>query len=79
MTSLAFIFFVTEFHPLMDIAAGEYRRSAMYLHKMMAAEAVDVTQADATRCRGVSLRMLRGWVHGNCGTSVDTIALSRYE
>lgn len=38
----------------MDIAAGEYGWSAMYLRKMIAAEAVDVIQADATRCGGVT-------------------------
>ena len=38
----------------MDIAAGEYGWSAMYLRRMMAAEAVDVIQADATRCGGVT-------------------------
>ena len=38
----------------MDIAAGEYGWSAMYLRKMIAAEAVDVIQADASRCGGVT-------------------------
>jgi L-alanine-DL-glutamate epimerase-like enolase superfamily enzyme len=38
----------------MDIAAGEYGWSAMYLRKMIAAEAVDAIQADATRCGGVT-------------------------
>ena len=38
----------------MDIAAGEYGWNAMYLSKMIAAEAVDVIQADATRCGGVT-------------------------
>ena len=38
----------------MDVVAGEYGWSAMYLSKMMAAEAVDVIQADATRCGGVT-------------------------
>lgn len=38
----------------MDITAGEYGWSAMYLRKMMDAEAVDVIQADATRCGGVT-------------------------
>lgn len=38
----------------MDIAAGEYGWNAMYLSKMIAAEAVDVVQADATRCGGVT-------------------------
>ena len=38
----------------MDIAAGEYGWTAMYLKTMMEAEAVDVIQADATRCGGVT-------------------------
>ena len=38
----------------MDIAAGEYGWTAMYLQRMLAAEAVDVLQADATRCGGVT-------------------------
>jgi L-alanine-DL-glutamate epimerase-like enolase superfamily enzyme len=38
----------------MDIAAGEYGWSAMYLQRMIAAEAVDVIQVDATRCGGVT-------------------------
>ena len=37
-----------------DIAAGEYGWTAMYLKTMMDAEAVDVIQADATRCGGVT-------------------------
>ncbi len=38
----------------MEIAAGEYGFTAMYLQRMIAAEAVDVIQADATRCGGVT-------------------------
>jgi L-alanine-DL-glutamate epimerase-like enolase superfamily enzyme len=38
----------------MDIAAGEYGWSAMYLSRMIAAEAVDVIQADATRRGGIT-------------------------
>lgn len=38
----------------MDIAAGEYGWNAMYLRRMIEAEAVDVIQADATRCGGVT-------------------------
>ena len=38
----------------MNIAAGEYGWTAMYLRRMIAAEAVDVIQADATRCGGVT-------------------------
>ncbi len=40
--------------PGMDIAAGEYGWDAMYLRRMIDAEAVDVIQADATRCGGVT-------------------------
>jgi L-alanine-DL-glutamate epimerase-like enolase superfamily enzyme len=38
----------------MDIAAGEYGWSTLILHRMIAAEAVDVIQADATRCGGIT-------------------------
>ena len=38
----------------MDIAAGEYGWTAMYLRNMIEAEAVDVIQVDATRCGGVT-------------------------
>ncbi len=38
----------------MDIVAGEYGWTAMYLKTMIEAEAVDVLQADATRCGGVT-------------------------
>ena len=38
----------------MAIAAGEYGYDAMYFRRMLAAGAVDVLQADATRCGGVT-------------------------
>ena len=38
--------------PGMDIAAGEYGYDVTYFERMLAAGAVDVLQADATRCRG---------------------------
>jgi L-alanine-DL-glutamate epimerase-like enolase superfamily enzyme len=38
----------------MDIAAGEYGYDVMYFRRMLQAEAVDVLQADATRCGGFS-------------------------
>ncbi len=38
--------------PGMDIAAGEYGYDVSYFHRMLQAEAVDVLQADATRCGG---------------------------
>jgi L-alanine-DL-glutamate epimerase-like enolase superfamily enzyme len=38
----------------MDIAAGEYGYDVIYFRRMLDAAAVDVLQADATRCGGVS-------------------------
>jgi len=38
----------------MDIAAGEYGYSLLYFRRMLDAEAVDVLQADASRCAGVT-------------------------
>lgn len=52
---LAGLHFLHEQGPAgMDIAAGEYGWTAMYLQRMLEAEAVDVLQADATRCGGVT-------------------------
>jgi L-alanine-DL-glutamate epimerase-like enolase superfamily enzyme len=41
----------------MDIAAGEYGYEPGYFRRMLAAGAVDVQQADATRCGGIT-----GWL-----------------
>ncbi|MBX6743770.1 MAG: mandelate racemase [Acetobacteraceae bacterium] len=38
--------------PPIEIAAGEYGYDPFYFRRMLEAEAVDVLQADATRCRG---------------------------
>jgi L-alanine-DL-glutamate epimerase-like enolase superfamily enzyme len=38
----------------MRVAAGEYGYDAEYFRRMLAADSVDVLQADATRCGGVS-------------------------
>jgi L-alanine-DL-glutamate epimerase-like enolase superfamily enzyme len=38
----------------MDVAAGEYGYDPFYFHRMLEAGAVDVLQADATRCGGIS-------------------------
>ena len=38
----------------MEIAAGEYGYDLEYFRRMLEAEAVDVLQADATRCGGIS-------------------------
>ena len=40
--------------PGMDIAAGEYGYDLVYFRRMLEAGAVDVLQADATRCAGVT-------------------------
>ncbi len=38
----------------MDIAAGEYGYDLWYFRRMLEAEAVDVLQADASRCAGIT-------------------------
>ncbi len=38
----------------MDIAAGEYGYELEYFRRMLQAQAVDVLQADATRCGGIT-------------------------
>ncbi|HEY5242738.1 MAG TPA: enolase C-terminal domain-like protein [Polyangiaceae bacterium] len=38
----------------MDVAAGEYGFEARYFERMLSREAVDVLQADATRCGGIT-------------------------
>ncbi|HEX5745391.1 MAG TPA: enolase C-terminal domain-like protein [Archangium sp.] len=38
----------------MNVAAGEYGWDAIYFRRMLGAQAVDVLQADATRCLGVT-------------------------
>ena len=43
--------------PTMDIAAGEYGYDRFYFRRMLEAGAVDVLQADVTRCAGVT-----GWL-----------------
>ncbi|BDG04483.1 enolase C-terminal domain-like protein [Anaeromyxobacter oryzae] len=40
--------------PGMDVAAGEYGHDAQYFRRMLEAGAVDVLQADMTRCGGVT-------------------------
>jgi L-alanine-DL-glutamate epimerase-like enolase superfamily enzyme len=48
--------FVRE-HVSMDVAAGEYAYDPWYVRDMLAAGAVDIQQADATRCLGTT-----GWL-----------------
>jgi L-alanine-DL-glutamate epimerase-like enolase superfamily enzyme len=40
--------------PLINIAAGEYGYNLPYFNQMMSSKAVDVLQADATRCGGIT-------------------------
>ncbi len=40
--------------PGMDVAAGEYGHDVLYFRRMLEAGAVDVLQADATRCGGAT-------------------------
>jgi L-alanine-DL-glutamate epimerase-like enolase superfamily enzyme len=40
--------------PRIDISAGEYGYDSVYFRRMLEAGAVDVLQADATRCAGIS-------------------------
>lgn len=52
---LAGLRFVRERVPAtMNVAAGEYGYDEQYFRRMLEAEAVDVLQADATRCCGIS-------------------------
>lgn len=46
--------------PAMDLAAGEYGYTPGYFRTMLAAGAVDVQQADATRCGGVTGFLMAG-------------------
>ena len=48
---------IRERTPTMDIAAGEYGYDRFYFRRMVEAGAVDVLQADVTRCAGVT-----GWL-----------------
>ena len=51
---LAGLRFIRAQTPSMDIAAGEYGYDRFYFHRMLEAGAVDVLQADMTRCAGVT-------------------------
>ncbi len=54
---LAELRFIREHTPTVDIAAGEYGYDRFYFRRMLEAGAVDVLQADVTRCAGVT-----GWL-----------------
>lgn len=55
--------FIREHAPAqMNIAAGEYGYNLPYFESMLDAAAVDVLQADATRCGGISCFLKAGYV-----------------
>ena len=57
----------------MDIAAGEYGYDEIYFRRMLAAGAVDVLQADATRCGGVT-----GFLHAAALCDAWSLPLSAH-
>jgi L-alanine-DL-glutamate epimerase-like enolase superfamily enzyme len=57
----------------MDIAAGEYGYTVPYFERMLAAEAVDVQQADATRAQGIT-----GFLRANALCDAHQLPLSAH-
>jgi L-alanine-DL-glutamate epimerase-like enolase superfamily enzyme len=81
-------------HAPVDVAAGEYGYDPWYSHRLLTAGAVDVLQADATRCLGIT-----GWlqaaalahafaipfsghtapaIHAHCGCAAPELAHLEY-
>ncbi|HEX7531241.1 MAG TPA: enolase C-terminal domain-like protein, partial [Pyrinomonadaceae bacterium] len=56
-----------------DIAAGEYGYDLLYFRRMLAAGAVDVLQADASRCAGIT-----GFLRAAALCEADSIPLSAH-
>jgi L-alanine-DL-glutamate epimerase-like enolase superfamily enzyme len=52
LTGLAFV--RSNVHPEISIAAGEYGYDILYFRRMLEAGAIDILQADATRCGGIT-------------------------
>jgi len=57
----------------MDIAAGEYGYDLWYFRRMVEAEAVDVLQADASRCGGIT-----GFLRASAIAEANSLALSAH-
>jgi L-alanine-DL-glutamate epimerase-like enolase superfamily enzyme len=70
--NLAGLRFIRERVP-MDVAAGEYGYELQYFDEMIAAGAVDVLQADATRCCGIT-----GFIKTSAICEARSIALSAH-
>lgn len=80
--------------PGMAVAAGEYGDDLSYFRRMLDAEAVDVLQADVTRCGGITeLRRIDGLcrarsrplslhcaptIHANVGVALETVVHVEY-
>src|SRR5512138_235705 len=56
----------------MDVAAGEYGHDVLYFRRMLEAGAVDVLQADATRCGGVTGFLLAAGVAAAFGVPLSS-------
>ncbi len=59
--------------PPMDVAAGEYGYTVPYFERMLAAQAVDVQQADATRAQGIT-----GFLRADALCEAHQLALSAH-
>ncbi|HEY2321235.1 MAG TPA: enolase C-terminal domain-like protein [Thermoanaerobaculia bacterium] len=70
--NLAGLRFIRERVP-MDVAAGEYGYELQYFDEMIAAGAVDVLQADATRCCGIT-----GFIKASAICEARSIPLSAH-
>jgi L-alanine-DL-glutamate epimerase-like enolase superfamily enzyme len=57
----------------MSIAAGEYGYDELYFRRMLEAEAVDILQADATRCLGIT-----GFLHADALCTGFTMPLASH-
>lgn len=62
-SNLKGLHFIREHAPaIMNVAAGEYGFNFPYFQQMLHAEAVDVLQADATRCGGITNFLKAGYL-----------------
>ena len=56
----------------MEVAAGEYGYDTVYFRRMLEAGAVDVLQADVTRCGGITGFMGAGFLAEACGIPLSS-------
>jgi L-alanine-DL-glutamate epimerase-like enolase superfamily enzyme len=55
----------------MNVAAGEYGYDPLYFNRMLRAGAVDVLQADATRCGGITGFLRAAWICDGFGVKLS--------